>query len=130
MLLAFLITSCAASFGRRGGLPRESIERLPPNVAEAYGVFAHKCSRCHTLARALGAPIYDLSHWQAYVTRMRRQSGSGISEADGEKILVFLEYYAAEKKKLRDGQPSALLDPSSSDTSTPETSNVHEGSTP
>jgi hypothetical protein len=85
--------------GRRGGLKPDVINSFPQNVQEAYEVFEHKCSRCHTLSRPLNAPIYELAHWEAYVARMRRQPGSGISEADGQTILVFLKYYAEKKKR-------------------------------
>jgi hypothetical protein len=30
---------------------------------------------------------------------MRRQPGSGISEGDGQTILIFLKYYAEKKKR-------------------------------
>ncbi len=79
---------------RRGGLPASTVATYPPPVQAAYKVFAVKCSRCHTLSRPLNAAIYHYAHWANYVTRMRRHSGSGISPADAEEILVFLKYYA------------------------------------
>jgi hypothetical protein len=84
--------------GRRGGLKREVVEKFPPEVASSYELFEHKCSRCHTLGRPLNAPIYELEHWEAYVARMRRQQGSGISESDAKTILIFLKYYADQRK--------------------------------
>ena len=97
VLLALVFAGCIGSVGRRGGLEPEAQAKLPEAVRESYELFAQKCSRCHTLSRPLGAFITDPSHWRQYVTRMRRQPGSGISERDGERILVFLEYYAKEK---------------------------------
>lgn len=97
LLAAALLFGCIASVGRRGGLDEESLGRLPPPVRESYDVFAQKCSRCHTLERPLGAFISDVSHWRQYVARMRRQPGSGISERDGERILIFLEHYTQAK---------------------------------
>lgn len=79
---------------RRGGLPASTVATYPKPVQSAYGLFAVKCSRCHTLSRPLNAAIYDYAHWAKYVTRMRRHSGSGISPSDGDEILVFLKYYA------------------------------------
>jgi len=90
-LAAVLITACA-SVGLRGGLPESQVTAFPPPVQDAYAVFAVRCSRCHSLARPLTAQIDSEAHWRAYVARMRRQPGSGISEADGEEILVFLRY--------------------------------------
>ena len=88
--------------GRRGGLPEAQVAALPPDVQAAYRLFAVKCSRCHTLSRPLGAAIYDHSHWESYVTRMRRHAGSGISPADATQILVFLDYYA-DQQAVQDG---------------------------
>ena len=84
---------------RRGGLPSETVADYPDGVRQAYGLFASRCSRCHTLSRPLNAAIYEHSHWENYVGRMRRHPGSGISSADAERILVFLRYYADQKAK-------------------------------
>jgi hypothetical protein len=108
-MLAFAGLSCATDgVGKRGGLKREAIEKFPPDIAKSYEVFEHKCSRCHTLSRPLNAPIYEINHWEAYVTRMRRQSGSGISESDAKTILVFLKYYAAQKKRALESDDSEI----------------------
>jgi hypothetical protein len=62
-------------------------------------VFARRCSRCHTLARPLNAQIRDPQHWVRYVTRMRRNPGSGINPQDAELILNFLLFYTAQREK-------------------------------
>ena len=83
-------------------------------MAEAYGLFAVRCSRCHTLARPLNAAITEYSHWKAYVKRMRHHAGSGISPKDAKTILVFLKYYAdlrakeLENNSLLDERPPLL----------------------
>lgn len=97
LFVASTLAACATDSGRRGGLAPERVAALPPKVRESYDLFEFKCSRCHTLARPLNADITDFEHWRAYVTRMRRQSGSGISEADGEQILVFLRHLTEER---------------------------------
>ncbi len=89
--------SCASSVGYRSGLPEAEVAKLPLEVAESYALFAQRCSRCHTLARPLAARINDPEHWRHYVARMRRQPGSGISDGDATKILVFLQYYTRER---------------------------------
>lgn len=93
--------------GRRGGLKPDVVAAYPADVKDSYEVFEHKCSRCHTLSRPLNAPIYEFAHWEAYVARMRRQPGSGISESDGKTILVFLKYYAEKKKIEKEGGDGA-----------------------
>ncbi|MFO0727466.1 MAG: hypothetical protein U1E65_27055 [Myxococcota bacterium] len=98
-LWSVLAAACASTVGYRSGLPESEIQKLPPEVAESYALFAQRCSRCHTLARPLSAHISDPEHWKHYVARMRRQPGSGISDADASKILVFLQHYTREKLK-------------------------------
>lgn len=105
----FLAAGCMTEgVGRRGGLKPDVVATYPAEVKESYEVFEHKCSRCHTLSRPLNAPIYEFAHWEAYVARMRRQPGSGISESDGKTILVFLKYYAEKKRIEKEGGDGAL----------------------
>ncbi|MBK6687506.1 MAG: hypothetical protein IPG45_23745 [Deltaproteobacteria bacterium] len=103
-LLLFLGLACTTGrSGLRGGLSAEVVKTLPAEVAQAYDLFAIRCSRCHTLSRPLSAGIDDFEHWEHYVGRMRKMPGSGISPADGEKILVFLKYYTEHQKDLPAG---------------------------
>ncbi len=88
---------------RLGGLTDEELGRMSARVAAAYDVFAVRCSRCHTLARPLEAAIEDRAHWRAYVQRMRKHPGSGISEQDAEEILVFLGYWSQARKQAAEG---------------------------
>jgi len=106
-LLALLVAGCRTGApARRGGLPEAEVRALPPDIEAAYQVFAMKCSRCHTLSRPLNAAIYDPGHWESYVTRMRRQTGSGISKRDADTILVFLRYYAQQQARQEGLQPT------------------------
>lgn len=73
--------------------------KLPDNVRADYQVFAHRCSKCHSLARPLTSNITDDEQWVMYVNRMRRQPGSGISLSDQDVILRFLRFYAADLRK-------------------------------
>ena len=101
--LSLFLAACPsmASVGARGGISAEQVAALPPNEAASYELFTKKCSRCHSLARPLTAQIDEPGHWRHYVARMRRQPGSGISPADAEQILVFLEYWT--KMRLDEG---------------------------
>jgi hypothetical protein len=99
LLFSALIACIGGGSGRRGGLPDEQLTSLPAEVKDAYDLFAVRCSRCHTLARPLNASIVNYNQWELYVARMRRHSGSGISPADADKILIFLRYYADQKAK-------------------------------
>ena len=94
VVAALVATACAGNEARRGD--RVDVTGYPPEIQEAYRVFAIRCSRCHTLARPLNARIRDPEHWVRYVTRMRRQPGSGIDASNAQIILRFLLYYHRE----------------------------------
>ncbi len=85
---------CAAA--QRGeGL---DVSAVPAEVRDDYELFAHRCSRCHTLARPLTARVDDIDHWRRYVSRMRRQPGSGIALDDEPGLLRFLGWYMANRR--------------------------------
>jgi hypothetical protein len=65
------------------------VNAYPPEQQQAYALFAQKCSKCHTLARPVNSSMRG-DEWTAYVGRMSRKAGSGISPKDGEGILRFL----------------------------------------
>ena len=93
-----LSTAFTASCQRGEGLDPS---KMPETIRPDYQVFAHKCSKCHSLARPLTSNISDDEQWSLYVNRMRRQPGSGISPTDQEAILRFLRYYAADLRRIQ-----------------------------
>jgi hypothetical protein len=95
LLLFVSVTACSDAHATRRG-DRVDVSSYPPDIQAAYAVFAVRCSRCHTLARPLNAHISDPQHWIRYVTRMRRQPGSGINASNADIILRFLLYYHRE----------------------------------
>jgi hypothetical protein len=91
-LLALLALGCAdMNEARRGD--SVDVSKYPPDIQQAYEVFANRCGRCHTLARPLNARISDPQHWVRYVARMRRQPGSGIDHSNADVIVKFLLFY-------------------------------------
>jgi hypothetical protein len=96
VLLLLLVTGCAS--GARDGL---DVAKLPVEVRDDYALFARRCSKCHPLARPLNSGIDDDSRWIDYVSRMRRQPGSGITQQDTAPILRFLHYYSLEQKRVK-----------------------------
>lgn len=74
---------------------------LPVEMRSDYEVFARRCSKCHSLARPLTSGITDNAQWVSYVTRMRMQPGSGITEGDQVVILRFLKFYSAEEVRKK-----------------------------
>ena len=93
--MSVLLTALAAcsAFERGEGL---DVRSLPPEQQGDYIVFAQRCSKCHSLARPLNSGITEDGYWRIYVEKMKRQPGSGISEADNVPILRFLQWYGAE----------------------------------
>lgn len=88
-----------------------------PQARADYAVFAVRCSQCHSLARPLNSGIDDDAYWKAYVARMRRQPGSGISAEDAVAILRFLHVYSLELRRKKQ-QPLDPPDASQADPGT------------
>jgi hypothetical protein len=103
-LVACGAASCAGPGGRAEGFDPST---LPRAVRADYAVFAHRCSKCHSLARPLNSGITDDGYWAMYVARMRRQPGSGISPDDAVAILRFLHYYSLEQVRKKEPAPGA-----------------------
>jgi hypothetical protein len=103
-LLSCTALACADSHETRRG-DRVDVSHYPKEIQEAYQVFALRCSRCHTLARPLNARIEDPQHWIRYVTRMRRQPGSGINADNAQLILRFLLFYHDPKREGGEEKP-------------------------
>lgn len=115
IVLALVGLSCAAGVSNRVGDTLD-VSAYPPEIRDAYKVFALRCSRCHTLARPLNARIDDPQQWVRYVARMRLNPASGINAKNGEIILSFLLYYM-EQRKLEQEQESDSIEPSQRDLS-------------
>lgn len=83
------------------------VAALPADIRAEYGVFAQRCSKCHSLTRALNSGISDDRYWQLYVERMRRQPASGITLEDVPVVLRFLHYYSVEVARAREQSKSS-----------------------
>jgi hypothetical protein len=103
--------SCATTVSNRTGDTLDT-SQYPPDIRDAYKVFAVRCSRCHTLARPLNARIRDPQQWVRYVQRMRLNPASGINAKNGEIILRFLLYYMHQREREHgDQDPESELSP-------------------
>ncbi len=79
------------------GAPDVNIETLdtsgfPKKYQDGYKVFAVRCSKCHTLSRAINGRLSP-DGWRNYVKKMSRRQGSGINETNGVVLVDFLIYY-------------------------------------
>ncbi len=84
------------------------VAALPADIRAEYGVFAQRCSKCHSLTRALNSGISDDHYWQLYVERMRRQPASGITLDDVPVVRRFLHYYSVEVARVREHSRTGL----------------------
>lgn len=66
-----------------------------------YAIFARDCSACHTLARAINAPLVSRGWWEFYMLGMRvrsRRAGHPLTPDETKAILDFLEYDSRVRK--------------------------------
>ena len=73
----------------------------PADMQARYKVFATRCSKCHTLARAINCDFVLEDEWDRYLTRMMRKPGMGISAGDRQKIFEFLAFDSKTRKKAQ-----------------------------
>lgn len=95
------------------GPAKIDISKYPADMQARYKVFAAKCGKCHTLARAINCEFALEEEWERYVKRMMRKAGTFISPDDGKQIFEFAVYDSKTRKaslydrKLKEaGKPS------------------------
>ena len=121
-----LVLMVACGGGQRTGAAdatRLDLTKLPPDIAQAYPVFAAHCSRCHSLGRPINAPVTDVTHWDRYVQRMMKVPGSGINPKEAKIILRFLHYYTTEIRNREEPEPMAPSAPIESSILVPRRTN-------
>ena len=75
------------------------VSKYLPDMRARYKTFVAKCSKCHTLARAVNCDFALDEEWERYVKRMMRKPGSEISSAQGKEIFEFVAYDSKTRKK-------------------------------
>ena len=84
------------------------VSGYPPEFQSLYPLFARKCSKCHTLARPINSSKLG-DEWLAYVSRMSRKPGSGISPRDAERVFEFLAYDSQARQRSATAVDPELL---------------------
>lgn len=80
--------------------PKEiDVSKYPPEMQARYKIFSQKCSKCHTLARPINAPLVLPEEWEAYVMKMTKKRRSGINTNVAREIIEFLQYDSSVRKK-------------------------------
>jgi hypothetical protein len=82
------------------GPAKIDVSKYTPEMKNKYKVFADKCAKCHTIARAINCEFALEDEWERYIKRMMNKAGpSVISAADGKQIFEFLTYDSKIRKK-------------------------------
>ncbi len=87
--IAYLLALAACG----DSLPRGSLlgnTAATPEVEAACQLTEHKCTRCHTIGRALAYDAVTREQWEPVVRRMRQMASSGITSADADVVLQCL----------------------------------------
>jgi cytochrome c5 len=81
------------------GPAKIDVSKYPADMKANYKVFAEKCSKCHTIARAINSEFATEDEWERYVKRMMNKGGSMFTAKDGKQIFEFLVYDSKIRKK-------------------------------
>jgi len=81
------------------GPSKIDVSKYPADMKAKYKVFADKCSKCHTIARAINCEFALDDEWERYVKRMMNKGGSIINANEGKQIFEFLVYDSKTRKK-------------------------------
>jgi len=80
------------------------VSAYPAQQRYNYGIYARACSRCHSLARSINAPVVGRGWWEFYIVGMRMRSrweGRPLSKDEIKSVLDFLEYDSRLRKVER-----------------------------
>lgn len=75
------------------------VTTYPSKMQEAYELFTRKCSRCHTVARPINSN-FSSDEWRAYVYKMMKKPGSGLTPRTADRIIEFLIYDSQHREKI------------------------------
>ena len=104
LIIALTIGTLKVPDGTHMDFPADSgpnfidVSNYAPKMQEYYGLFAKKCSRCHTLARPINS-AFPPDSWRKYVQQMMRKAGSGLRTKEADQIVEFLVYDALKRRK-------------------------------
>jgi len=81
------------------GPAKIDVSKYPVDMQARYKVFAAKCGKCHTAARAINCEFALDDEWERYIKRMMRKAGTFISPDEGKQIFEFVVYDSKIRKK-------------------------------
>ncbi|MDP2984016.1 MAG: hypothetical protein Q8O92_11895 [Candidatus Latescibacter sp.] len=76
------------------------VSKYPKNMQDIYtNTYVPKCSKCHTIARAINAPYALPDEWMNYIKKMMKKPGSGLNPAAAKDIYQYCVYDSQVRKK-------------------------------
>jgi len=93
------------------GSDKIDVSGYPQEMQKRYRLFATKCSKCHTAARAINTTMTK-EKWSQSIKRMLDKPSSSTSVEQGRQILEFIMYDEKERKAKN---PGAFYGPASAD---------------
>lgn len=75
------------------------VSKYPEEQQANYKVFAQKCAKCHTLARAINSPYALPKEWGTYIDKMKKKKRSGLDAKSAKAIVNFVIYDSSVRKK-------------------------------
>jgi hypothetical protein len=100
-----LVAACSAAQSTDSGGPASPGARplvLDDSLQKACAVTAKACARCHDLGKVHVTRLDSALEWRQLVLRMRRQAGSGITDAEVRAAETCLVYQDLGRRGLDD----------------------------
>jgi hypothetical protein len=85
----------AGTDARDAGPDKIDVSTYPPEQKARYGIFQQKCSKCHSVARAVNSR-FTATEWKRYIKRMVRRPNAGVTDEQAEDIFEFLKFYSSK----------------------------------
>ena len=78
------------------------VSKYPKEMQDTYkNHFVPRCSKCHTIARAINSPYVLPAEWKTYIQKMMKKPGSGLNPAAAKAIYEFCVYDSPIRKKAK-----------------------------
>lgn len=91
-------TTAQQTFPADNGPATIDVSKYPADKQETYKIFEEKCSKCHTLARAINANRFGEVDWAPVINKMATRPGSDVTPEEEKKILDFVVYDYKQRK--------------------------------
>lgn len=85
----------AGTDARDSGPDKIDVSGYPAEQKANYELFRQKCSKCHSVARAVNSK-FSAVEWKRYIKRMVRRPNAGVTEEQSDAIFEFLKFYSTK----------------------------------